>query len=708
MGEPQQKPHIQWLIKNKNGKISGPYSTEAVLKLISQNIFTGNEEVSLYPGGKWMEISREPQFYDQLLSALEGLVKKNPDEEKMNAETVIQVPVTQKRKTDSEDTQSKESKNESTRTEIASSLPKKGADFSADDLESSSRKRKNTEAGDILALLGTRNPNVEIASKSRRKSLPPLKMGKGGGSGPIIDLEDLTKVKKQNIKKSAKLPMIFVAIALGLAVFAAYFLQDSTGIQEKIRLLAPRQNGTPLSSEDVKEGFSPAVSNFIADRFENYLNAQNQLVRLVEGSPQNTEIRGFLCLVYRELWPFAFQDSEDIRTLSFMAQSTRALNPIGLHGNICEAVKMSATGRYAEAKSVIESALNDPEYGKDPILHQLYGEIIYGEKDYKVASAWIDKAQKLWPDWIKPIMVQGQIQVALHKFPEAAALFRSILNRVPSHMGAKVELALIEMKEFKQVDTAFELLNSAFSTPGKVNAILTAKGYFALAEIYLLKGQRGDALAYAQKSYALNSTNREVQEFVVRLGGDASLKQTDVKNSEIVFLGDQYFRAGDYFAAQAEYKAAFEADPKNGLAAMKAGQSLWELNQGREAIEYMEKAIGADPKLLAAYVLQADYYSQRYDYISAARTLNRARTQAPNSHEVLRGFALIELRRNNFATAIVFAKKALSIYDTDVETLLILAKSFLGQKPIRDSQEIKDAFKFAVKAAELDATNREA
>lgn len=680
MKEPRDSGHIEWLIKNEEGKISGPYSTEAVLKLISQNIFDGTEQVSLHPGGKWIDISREPKFYDQLLNVLEGVVGKSDSEvQNMHAETVVQA-----------------SPKEITKKANLESDYDSERNFDEDEFKPSR-----------TPLLRTSTPNVEIASQVPQNVTQTISSNKKTErAGPIIDLEDLKKVKQQNIKKSAQLPVIFVGLAIVLAALA-YVLQDSPS-EDKIHLIAPGPASGTISAGDLKANLNGAIGNFIIDRFENYMDAQNQLVRLVERAPQNTEVRGYLCLVYKELWPFAYQDSQDLRTLAFLAQSTRALAPLGVFGSICESVRMYSTGRHSEAKSIVESALNDPEYGKSPLLHQIYGEIIMSEKDYKVASAWIDKAQQLWPLWIKPKMTQAQIQNALGRFSEASQLYREVLSKVPTHKAAKIELALIEKKEFRQIDRSFDLLSSAFNTPGRVSRITEAQGYFALADIYLIKGDRKRALEFAQKSHSLNSTNKEVQDFIVKLGGGSSLQQASAKNSEMVFLGDQYFRAGDYFAAQAEFKAAFEADPKNAAAAMKAAQSLWKLNQGKEAINFLEKAIRADPKLVSAYVIQADYHSQRYDYLSAARVLSRARTMAPNSPEVLRGFALVELRRNNFTPAITYAKKALSMYDTDVETLLILAKAYLGGRPIRDSQEAKDAFRYAVKAVELDSTNREA
>lgn len=82
----------QWLIRTESGKQLGPYSTEAVLRLISEGTFTGLETVKRFPDGKWIPFSREPDFYDKLLDALSEKnlkfksIGRGP---KLDAETMI-------------------------------------------------------------------------------------------------------------------------------------------------------------------------------------------------------------------------------------------------------------------------------------------------------------------------------------------------------------------------------------------------------------------------------------------------------------------------------------------------------------------------------------------------------------------------------------------------------------------------------------------
>src|SRR5262249_39230542 len=154
-------------------------------------------------------------------------------------------------------------------------------------------------------------------------------------------------------------------------------------------------------------------------------------------------------------------------------------------------------------------------------------------------------------------------------------------------------------------------------------------------------------------------------------------------------------------AAQAHYKSAFECD-QNAMSALKAAQCLWKLSFSTEAIEWLNRAIKADSKLIEAYVTLADYQAQRYNFLAASRVLDTAKLVNPKSHEVYRGYALVELRRNNGKGSVTFGKKALQLYENDVETLIILAQASLLMK------DYKMAFNYSSKAVEIDVNHRKA
>ena len=52
------------------------------------------------------------------------------------------------------------------------------------------------------------------------------------------------------------------------------------------------------------------------------------------------EILQTLCLTYREMWPYAYQDAKDIRTVNLVMQEAKRLDPAGINGGICEVVDL--------------------------------------------------------------------------------------------------------------------------------------------------------------------------------------------------------------------------------------------------------------------------------------------------------------------------------------------------------------------------------
>lgn len=674
---------VTWVVKTRSGQVKGPYSTEAVLRMIAEGVFSGQEMISKLPDGQWTLISKDPHFYDKLLEALEGVVDVDPKKaQKMEAETVIMRPPAVQKPT-----------------------PQPQAPPTADSFADLKPEKKNLGAGSPYP-----RPNV-IPSVSNRNSDDTKT------KGSIIELSNLKNMEKGELIKALKMP-IMALVAILLVGLIVIFSGDSDS-GDKIHLIAPGKAGSALSEGDVRAKLNEALFSMEQDTFESYVQAQNKLISIVEGSPMNLEVRGLLCVVYKELWPYAFQDAQDIKTISMVTQATRTLNVVSPFGGVCEAVKLMTSGRYKEAKGAIESVLEASEtFSLLPVLYDFKAELLEGERDFTNAAPYFEKASQLWEKWLNPQVSFARVLLAQEKHTDAANVLKKVLARNPKHREAKILLGVIEFKGFRNTEGAYANLSSALDSGGRVPALVEAEGCHILAEILVLRNEKSKALRIAQRGYAMNPNNPELRQLVIRLGGSDKITGEKGANNELLYLGDQYVRQGDHLAAQAEFKAAFEVDPKNGTAALKAAKSLWVLNQSFEAIEWLSKAMKAEPKLVSAYVLQADYMSQRYDFANAMQVLTNATRIAPNNYEVLRGLALLEYRKNNMVGAVNFGMRAIKAYDGDIETFILMSKANaslsaaimpINKKEIeRKENSAKDAIRFATKAVEIDATNPEA
>lgn len=672
---------VTWVVKTVNGQVKGPYSTDAILRMIGDGVFSGQEMISKIPDGKWTLISKETAFYDKLLEALESVVEVDPKKaQKMEEETIIQGP------------------------------------------PSSAANHEAKITAESLANLKIKNASSQVDLHSRPAQVPPAhntisNVSANTKSNSIIELANLGNLEKGELTKNVKGPMLFLIAAVLIGILVLWDFEDTD--ETKIHLLAPGRSQTAMSDSQIKSKLSEGLLAMEQDTFDSYIVAQNRLVSIVEGAPMNLEVRALLCVMYKELWPYAMQDAQDIKTIATVTQSTRALNIVSPFGQVCESVKLMASGRFKEARGVIEATLESSEpFSLLPVLYTFKAELLAGERDFVNAVPYFEKSIQLWEKWLYPRVALAKALIQRNDFIGAANLLKDVLKKNPKHREVKILLGIIEFRGFRNTEVAYGYLGPAMASDVRIPQLIEADGYSVLAEIYSARGEKSKALEAAQIALELNPNNNDIRQLVIRLGGTDKINSDKGKNNELLYLGEQYARQGDYLAAQAEFKAAFEVDPKNGVAAMKAAKSLWQLNQSFEAIEWLHKAIKAEPKLISAYVLQADYMSQRFDFLGALQILTNATRIAPNNYEVLRGLAFLEFRKNNMVGTINYALRSVKSYDGDIETYILLSQANgilsrsivpINKKDLEKKENAtKDAIRYAIKAVEIDATNPEA
>lgn len=621
----------KWVIKAKDGRIRGPYTTEQLLDMVRSQELDGNEWISTYPDIEWVRLSSKENFYDEILKVLNGQEERASVSEKTippAATRIVRIPA------------------------------------------------------------AAQQPEPTKAQTSVSQT---------------IDLENIQKKHKKTYFIKLSMPIIFaVAVLATAAVFFSMGPQD-TG-DERIRLLSPRKGQSPMSEDQVKSKIQKALGEFSLDQSSNYLSAQSELVSVIEGNNKKIDVYPFLCLTYLELWPFAYQDSQDLKAMSTVMQMSAQVDPGGPYSGVCRVVDLYIRGRYQEAQNLTETLLQEGSDQPTVLMpfYYLKALVLDHEKDYISAASYLKSVQQLWPKWVKAHSLEGEIQLKSDKNNEAASLFRTALKINPEHKVSILQLGLLEIRFFLHPKQGEELLLKGVGIKQLISKSLLSKTYFTLAELKLKEGSTSKAMDYAKLAYQLNPSNAAAKNLLVQLGGVGRLKETKIKVQQLIFEGDQLAREGDCQSAQALYKTAFETDPKQATSALKAAECLWKLSFGTEAIDWLNKAIRGDPQLIAAYITLADYYSQRFDFVAASRTLTAAQRINPKSAEVYRGFALLELRRGNAKSAMGFVQKALSLYETDVESLLILAKA---QLLLRD---FRQAYGTAAKAVELDMNHREA
>jgi tetratricopeptide (TPR) repeat protein len=662
----------RWIVRDASGHIDGPFTTEKILYMIGRGELSGEEHIAHYPGGKWIPMSQDPQFYDKLLELISS-------EDRGQTEQTRVLEFTRAQETNFEENPREEPVHEPSFSE--SSMSESTATGIDEETASGEPEEIHAEAEDF-------KPKKKRKKKRRRKH-------------EDIELIDMRPAYLKALFQRSKWPIL--AGAGGLLVLLFVLFSGGNSTEERIHLIAPQKNVPQETTENLKGRIRQGVGDFLKDTLSGYQRAQNSFVHVVERNNKNGEVMALLCMTYLQLWPFAYQDSSDAKAISGMVQLTSAVDPAGIHSATCRAVDLIVRSRFPEAKSLVESILELRANESQPpiVFYFLKGFLLEGAGDHAAAVGYLQSTQQLWPQWVLPYVLEAQAHTRMEQYGPAAVIYRRVLQANPSHTVARIELGILEYKQMNHYDEGERLLKQALDSDDAPRAT-SSRGFQGLAEIALHRGDQSQALRYAQKAFSLNPSNTTAKNLIVQIGGVEKLKRTKVKGQQLMFEGDQYFREGDCHAAQAHYKAAFEENPKNGIAAMKAAQCLWKLSFSTEAIDWLGRAIKADPQLIEAYVTLADYQAQRFNFLAAARVLDKAAKVNPKSSEVYRGYAMVELKRNNPKGAINWGKKALSLYENDVETQILMAQASLAL------HDPKMAYNYAARAVDLDVNHRKA
>lgn len=647
----------KWVVKDHNGKVRGPYSTNHILQSISSGVIGGEEKIARYPNGEWQAISKNPEFYDRLLDILAQ-------------EADVEV------------------------SKLASPPPPPGVSTNDDTKENRAVAEGDIEEQDEWAMEKT-----VISSSSQTEEdgdeTQSLKEERTRDHR-VVDLGEKKEIIKKGLWQRLKLPLFAIFLIAGAAF---YLFPKVTSPGEKIHLRVPKKHRPPIGMKKARKAYEKASRFFVQDTFDGYWQAQNVLVAAIEGAAKNKKLRSLLCLVHRELWPHSYQDSEDLKKFEMIAKRTSAMDPGGRDGALCEISLAIARDKYGRAGTLAKAALLN--YKLEPVLYEVQAVILgENEKKYQEAIDYLRTIKNLSPKWVKPYRLLGQYQLKLGKVGEALQSFNQALKLNPEHAEAKIQIGIIHQKYLRKEEKAIRYLSEGLHSKARLSPNVKAAAYKSLGEIYIQRKNFEKARKYLEQAHNLNPAEKEIEKLYQTAGGEKL--ETKVDTGTKLGVGDEYFRRGEYVSAGKEYHAIFQKDPKNAKAAFKAAQCFWHLNQPGEAFSWLDRAIKADPKYIEAYVKKAEYHIEHYSYRSADRVLKRALKLAPRNHLVYQGYALLHLRRQDYPLSIRFATKALRLYETDVESLAILVRAYLG---LETQDGYSRAYEKAVQLQSLDQGN---
>ena len=636
-----------WLVKDRKGRIQGPYTEEEICDYIHEEHFTGSALIALYPSGKWKSISSHPVFYKAILKSL-----NQPPHEKEKA-----------------------------------------------------KEQPTLETKDEMPEEKVLEPTVIIPKDKLKRKRKKIKIR----TSPYDYSDDFEEEEEEEEEfqgiKILRLPLIIIVVcALAFMLFFQEEEKKDSSSKRQVRLLNPQKREAPLSPMEAKKEFKQAAVYYKKDTISSYLKAQRQTVQMLERTKNHLLGYAQLCLIHLELWPFAHQDSKDQEARRKVQDRISQIDKGGVAAGLCSAVNAFMSGKYDKSLMIVESSLNALAQKPDesPVfLYYLKAKALTALQRGQEAQNYLRGIYGFLPNWIAPYMLEARIFYEAQNFSGAAKIYQKVLSLFPQHPSAALYLGVIEYNHFKKTKKSERRLKSVLSNLKElVDPRILVEAYTVLTQIALRQNEEGEALRYAEKAYALDPANAAIADIIFKLSGTTQMKKGKIKARQLIYKGDILVDQGQCNEAQEYYKKAYIADKKkNALAAIRMAKCFWKQGMSGEAIQWLKRAIAADPKMTEAYFLLVDYYSARYLFNEAADVLKSASQKNPNSYEIFKGYALLAFRQQNYNVAVNFAKKSLSFYTSDVEVYVLLAKSYRALK------EFSEAYKYASKAVEEDVNS---
>lgn len=677
----------------ENGQIKGPFPTESISKMIVEGILTGQEEVAQHPSADWRPLAKVHEFYEALLESLENPAERDEKKAaKMEAETQIQstheVGVKQTtQEPEVDDVELREEMKKLVQEALEKTTPRLVLD------------RLSLNRPPAIAQPKTSDNNALLVARDQQLT---------------IEMQQLKTIQARESKKFFPFVVLILLLAAGLY----YFLEPEAKKNSGWVLIAPTRGlEKKLADSEIKNLKTKAIQLIKTGSLENTRESQKFLAQAIENAPTDLEALGLLCVVYEQLWPYTKQNSNDLKAVTVVTQMSRSANPISSYSDTCQAVYLLAKGQPSDARGLIERTLDqqtNERFILFPFLYLMKGQILEDIQNHIGAEAYYAEAVKSFPGWAWAQFALARSFYKQNKLNEAKEAYDLILRDYPENSGALLGMGLVESKNTSP-EKALNFFSRGYATEGKLPKNFQLEALQEYMQLLIARKDKAKALEVGQYALTISPSHRTIKELVISLGGE---DRGNNQSAELVFLGDQFARSGDHLAAQAQYKAAFEFDKTNAEPALKAAKSLWQINQTREALTWVDRAIKVDRSLPQAYAQKADYLSQKYAFGEASKTLQEGLRAGGQSFEIIKTQALVEFRKNSMTTAIVYGEKALKMYDADVELLSLIANANINlflNSPSRTKEEegrkakfLEDAQKYSSRAVDLEPAKPEA
>ena len=355
----------------------------------------GEELFSSYPAGRWKPLSAHPVFYKKILAKLNqkdnSLDPSDPSISSANEDSP------------GESAHSEEEPIEATRIVDPRKLK-------------SSPKIKKQKSGDQAFL----------------KSSKKMFWRKRG----VIDVEEEEIEEESFLRRLKVIPVFLLIVSVSvIAVLSVVFLRPPTEERKEghyVRLRFIQQKRSPWAKKDLKAKWKLGLKSYMRGTMSGYLEAQKQYVQILEGNPDQEKIYLYLCLVYLELWPFSYQDSQDKQTLNNMLNLASEKDKGGVYSGVCRSVQKLINKKPEQSLMITDSSLRVIGKNHNPIFfYYIKARALKDLNRHAQARMYLQSIHKFQDKWILPYMLSAQMFYEKRQYDMSAKLYQKVLTLFP-------------------------------------------------------------------------------------------------------------------------------------------------------------------------------------------------------------------------------------------------------------------------------------
>lgn len=635
-----------YLVKDKKGRIFGPWTEEEICFHIEEGELKGNELFSDYPAGKWQALSASPVFYKKIISKLHSDTKSSYTKEERES---LSEPLT----------------NEEHETLEPTRILK------VDEKQSSPQKKK---------------VKIKLSREFREEVLEEE------GFEDVIDMEPggkpvrpFQRFFRYGLFAGAGLVLILLLMFLPAG-------EKSAGLQPE-RLSAPHATGAKITKEDFRKRFKASLILYKEGSIDSYLKIQKEYSALLSAFPKEVSLYPLLCLVHLELWPFAYQDTKDRQSLQRALNLSQKNDKSKMSFRFCLATHSYINKDFKQAVKMTDYLLGHEKKAiSSQFLFYLKAQSLRKLKLEKKALSLLNTVIELDPEWMAPRLSKAGLYYQNQQYSLAIQEYQKILKIYSNHISALVWLGVLQYKQLRQAENSEQTLTKAFSkSPRKTAPDILFAAYMALANIYYNQNKEEELLKYTKKAYALFPSDPDVIKLKNSVKNEKTFSEVKVESRALIYKGAMLMDQGDCLKAVKNFTEAYQFT-KSGLAALKAGECYWSLGSAGESIRWLKKAINAEEGLLDASLLLSDYLSRLYQFDYARDVLSSVVRRYPNNPDLFKAYSKVAFRQEYYNQTIAYGGRALNFYPHDVETLVLLSRSHFAL------EEVHLAYSYAKKA----------